>query len=153
MGFTEEQGLTPEDIEIEHQVKKDYNQDSYQMPVDFNLYHLTLSEETLEFFRSDENLCKVFPLIDQIVATNYLDDRGVELYRSMVTSLIIDLQIFMDEDDEEGFTKLNTARTYMFMLIDACKRGYRGRLATEVRRVYRTESEGGQTRRRRFGIF
>ena len=132
-----------------HDFKGDYNKDYYQdLPVNFDLNHLTLSETAMEFFDSDERLKLLLPLVDQVSATNILDDRGIDLYRSMVSSQIYTLMMTIDEDDDEAFIKLNTGRQYLFNLIDGCYKGYRGRLATETKRVYRTESSGEGKKRK-----
>ncbi len=138
--------------ERKHDFKADYNKDYYQdLPVNFDLNHLTLSETALKFFMEDDNLKLLLPLVDQISATNILDQRGIDLYRSMISSQIYTLMMVIDEDDDSAFIKLNTARQYLFNLIDGCYKGYRGRLATETKRVYRTESSGDQ-KKRRFSI-
>ena len=116
--------------------------------VDFNLNHLTLSETALKFFSEDKMLRNLLPLVDQICATNWVDERGRDLYRSMIMSQIIELQMWSDEDDDEGFIRLNTAKQYLFTLLDGCLEGYRGRMATELKRTYRTENSEPSKKRR-----
>ena len=138
--------------EKSHDFKNDYNKDYYQdLPVNFDLNHLTLSETALEFFSEDEYLKLLVPLVDQISATNILDERGIDLYRNMISLQINTLMFTIDEDDDDAFIRLNTAKQYLFNLIDGCYKGYRGRLATETKRVYRTET-GGEGKKRKWSI-
>jgi len=119
--------------------------------VNFNLQHLTLSEEAVAFFKNDERLRGLVPLIDQITSTNRLDDRGAAFYKYLVDSLIIRLLMFSDPGDPLKHERLHVARAYIYGIIDGCRGGYRGRLATEIRRVYRTEeAEAERPRRRRW---
>ena len=141
--------VEPSDIEQQGDFEGDYKKDYYQdLPVDFNLNHLTLSETALKFFSEDVMLRNLLPLVDQICATNWVDERGRDLYRSMIMSQIIELQMWSDEDDDEGFIRLNTAKQYLFTLLDGCLEGYRGRMATELKRTYRTETSEPSKKRR-----
>jgi len=124
-----------------------YRDEYYSEPVNFNLQHLTLSEEAVRFFKEDERLRKLVPLVDQVMATNKLDDRAASFYKYLADSLIIRLIMFTSEDDPGAHIKLHTARAYMYQLIDGARGGYRGRLATEIRRVYRTEESEPKRRR------
>jgi len=144
--------IEPSEIEQHHDFEEDYKKDYYQdLPVDFNLNHLTLSETAIKFFSEDPQLENLVPLIDQICSTNCIDDRGRDLYRSMIMSQIIELQMWTDEDDDKGFIKINTAKQYLFILLDGCLDGYRGRMATELKRTYRTETSE-PTKKRRWSI-
>lgn len=120
--------------------------------VNTSLAHLTLSEEIMEFLREDEITKTLVPLADQICATNYLDDRGVALHKAMIDSAILHIKIYGDEDDQRGQGNLRVARMYLHQLIDGCKKGYRGRLATEIRRTIRTESESQSPDKRRWRL-
>lgn len=116
--------------------------------INSSLAHLTLSEIIMEFMNSDPLLATLVPLADQICATNYLDDRGVALHKAMIDSAILHIKIYGDEDDQTGHAKLRTARQYLHSLIDGCRKGYRGRLATEIRRTIRTETGESPEKRR-----
>ena len=141
--------LESSEVERQSDFEGDYRKDYYQdLPVDFNLNHLTLSETALRFFSEDRMLRNLLPLVDQICATNCVDERGRDLYRSMIMSQIIELQMWSDEDDDEGFIRLNTAKQYLFTLLDGCVGGYRGRMATELKRTYRTETSEPSKKRR-----
>ena len=144
--------LEPSEVERRSDFEVDYGKDySQELPVDFNLNHLTLSETALKFFSEDAQLSNLLPLIDQICSTNYIDERGRDLYRSMIMSQIIELQMWTDEDDDRGFIRLNTAKQYLFTLLDGCVDGYRGRMATELKRSYRMETSES-TKKRRWSI-
>jgi hypothetical protein len=140
-------GQDPQEDQIEYY---DNQRDlSQQLPTNWNLAHLTSSRTALIFFLSDPLLADLVPLVDQIVATNKIDERGRELYRCMISSQINEMMLWADEDDDSSFAKINTARLYLFMLIDGMKDGYRGKLATELRRVLRREVNP-QPQRREF---
>ena len=115
--------------------------------INTSLVHLTLSHEIMEFLKSDDLLKSLVPLADQICATNYLDDRGVALHKAMIDSAILHLKIYGDEDNQMGHANLRTARQYLHSLADGCRKGYRGRLATEMRRTIKTEKGGSPERR------
>ena len=116
--------------------------------INTSLAHLTLSEEIMEFLKEDPLLKSLVPLADQICATNYLDDRGVALHKAMIDSAVLHLKIYGDEDDQAGHANLRTARQYLHSLADGCRKGYRGRLATEIRRTIRTETGESPEKRR-----
>lgn len=121
-----------------------------ELPTNWNLAHLTSSRTAKIFFLSDPLLKDLVPLVDQIVATNRIDERGRDLYRCMISSQIAEMMLWADEDDDTSFAKINTARLYLFMLLDGMKDGYRGKLATELRRVLRRE---GSEKPRKRGFF
>ena len=75
----------------ETELEKDLNEDYYQdqVPVNFNLAHLSLSGTVMRFFGSDKTLEDFKPLADQIMATNNLDDRGIRVYKNIIDSIII----------------------------------------------------------------
>lgn len=138
MGYEEESGYAPEEVDEYQDRRRDYG---YDLPTNWNLSHLTLSQLAIDFFAQHESLHDLMPLVDQIMSTSRLDERGVDLYRCMINSQIAEVMLWTDEDDDKGFRALNTARIYLFMLLEGMRGGYRGRLATEVRRVYRRERE------------
>lgn len=127
---------SPESVEEHYDRRGDYT-----LPTNWNLAHLTISQIAVRFFDDNTILNDLLPLVDQIMATSNLDDRGIELYRCMINSQILEIMLWADEDADEDFTALNTARTYLFMLLEGMRKGYRGKLATELRRVYRREAE------------
>ena len=65
----------------------------------------------------------------------------------MINSQILEIMLWTDEDEDESFQALNTAKTYLFMLLEGMRKGYRGALATELRRVYRREQEEAPKKR------
>lgn len=140
-----------EEENVEEQYDRYYDQVAGydQPPTNWNLSHLTLSQTALRFFDGDPRLMSLTPLVDQICATNLIDDRGRDFYRCLINSQIAEMQLWTDENDDTGFEKLNTARIYLFMLLDGMKEGYRGKLATELRRVYKKEAQEPKKR----GIF
>ena len=111
------------------------------LPISYSLSHLTLSEKAMAFFESDPLLSPLIPLADQIMATNYLSEQRMAEYKMRVTDAVTTIMIDMDEDTEEGHKKLETAEIYLRQIIDGCKKGYRGKLATESKRVYRSETD------------
>ena len=125
---------------------KDYG-DDYDVPVEWNLHWLSMSKEALKFFDSHEVLRNFKPLIDQITSTNWLDWNGCEYYKYMVDGLILNLNVAGYGNIQEEQLIINVARAYMHQLIDGCKGGYRGKLATEVKRTYRMESGQQQGKR------
>ncbi len=134
--YTDEPVNSPEEVQEYLDRRGDYS-----LPTNWNLAHLTISQITVKFFRDRAILADLLPLVDQIMATSNLDNRGVDLYRCMINSQIIEIMLFTDEDDNKAFSALNTARIYLFMLLEGMRKGYRGALATELRRVYRREAE------------
>ena len=132
--------------------QRDYAREQRARETNWNLSHLTLSHTALEFFANDPNLHDLLPLADQICATNSLDYRGIELYRCMISSKILEKMAWADEDDETGFGNLDTARTYLFMLLDGTLDGYRGRLATVLKREYE-HTEAPQQKKKFLGLF
>ncbi len=132
--------------------KSDFYGDMGGAPlVSSNLSHLTLSETIMEFMKKEPLLHPLIPLADQICATNLLDERGIALHKAMVDSAILRIKIYGDEDNQTGQAYLNTARIYLHQLIDGCLDGYRGRIATEVRRHYTTETMQHSPQKRRWG--
>ena len=124
------------EAELEKDMKEDYYQD--QMPVNFNLAHLSLSSTVMRFLGSDKILEDFKPLADQLMATNNLDDRNIRIYKNMFDSMIIERSM-RGGLSKEQHGKLDTARLYMHQLIDGCRKGYRGALVTELRRVYKVD--------------
>jgi len=133
---TEGQYSSPEDVQEYYDRRGDYS-----LPTNWNLAHLTISQIAVRFFNEHNILNELLPLVDQIMATSNLDNRGIELYRCMINSQILEIMIWTDEDANEDFRALNTARIYLFMLLEGMRKGYRGKLATELRRVYKREQE------------
>ena len=144
-------GLEEEtDRGYDHQ--NDYSGESQGRNANWNLRHLTISETALKFLDDDPNLHDLMPLIDQICSTNSLDNTSIELYRCMLSSKIAEKMAWTDEDDETGFGNLDTARMYLFQFLDGTRNGYRGKLATILKRVY--TGEGAPVKRKKFlGIF
>ena len=118
--------------------------------VNSSLAHLTLSEKIMEFLEEEDITKTLVPLADQICATNWLDERGVALNKAMVDSAILHIKIFGNEDDHSGQARLRTARHYLHQLLDGCLKGYRGRLATEMRSTRRIETESLSPEKRRW---
>lgn len=134
--YEQEGQYSPESVEEYYDRRGDYT-----LPTNWNLAHLTISQIAVRFFDDNAILNDLLPLVDQIMATSNLDNRGIELYRCMINSQILEIMLWADEDADEDFTALNTARTYLFMLLEGMRKGYRGKLATELRRVYKREQE------------
>ena len=132
--------------------KSDYTEESQARNANWNLRHLTISETTLKFLDKDPNLHDLMPLIDQICSTNSLDNRSIELYRCMLSSKIMEKMAWTDEDDETGFGNLDTARMYLFQFLDGTRNGYRGKLATILKRTY-TSGEDSPKRKKFLGLF
>jgi len=126
------------EFEREHQYKSDL-EDDFNLPVSWALDHLTHSKVALSFFNKHQVLHDLKPIADQIMATNYLDWRGAEYYKFLVDGIILNLMASGYGNSQYETRVLDVARTYLHQLIDGCKGGYRGRLATEIRRVFRTE--------------
>jgi len=126
----------PDYVESEYDEHYDraYDRNSL-VPTAPNLVHLTLSETALEFFEKYPVLHDFKPLVDQVVATNYFDDRGAEYYKRVADEIVIDLLIAGYGDTGEEAKVLNIARSYMYQIIEGSRGGYRGRLATEIRRT------------------
>jgi len=132
--------------ELDGDFSRDYQED-YELPVEWNLHHLTISKEALKFFHKHRVLHDFKPLIDQITSTNWLDWNGCEYYKYMVDGLILNLSVAGYGNTQDEQLVMNVARAYMHQLIDGCKGGYRGKLATEVKRTYRMESGQQQGKR------
>lgn len=144
--------MLEESMDRQYDQHTDYNQESQARNANWNLRHLTISETTLKFLDKDPNLHDLMPLIDQICSTNNLDNKSIELYRCMISSKILEKMAWTDEDDETGFGNLDTARMYLFQFLDGTRGGYRGKLATILKRVY--ASEGSPPKRKKFlGLF
>lgn len=143
MAEIEEGSYSPEDVQEYY----DKRGDDYSLPTNWNLAHLTISPIAVKFFTDHEILNDLLPLVDQIMATSNLDNRGIELYRCMINSQLLEIMVWTDEDEDESFQALNTAKTYLFMLLEGMRGGYRGKLATELRRVYRREEEEAPKKR------
>ena len=143
-----------ESVNVDRSVDKneDYTGEKRTRDTNWNLSHLTLSYTALKFFQDDPNLHDLMPLVDQICATNKLDYRGIELYRCMISSKILEKMAWSDEDDETGFANLDTARMYLFQLLDGTLDGYRGELATILKRKYDVQ-EIPQTKKKFLGLF
>ena len=135
-----EENAVRQDSQEEQAEYYDAQRDLGQGLTNWNLAHLTSSRIAVRFFLSDPLLKDLVPLVDQIVSTNKIDERGRDLYRCMISSQISEMMLWADEDDDSSFAKINTARLYLFMLLDGMKEGYRGKLATELRRVLRREA-------------
>ena len=132
--------------------QNDYNHESQGRNTNWNLRHLTISETALKFLEDDPNLHDLIPLIDQICSTNSLDNTSIELYRCMLSSKILEKMAWTDEDNETGFGNLDTARMYLFQFLDGTRNGYRGKLATILKREY--TREGTPAKRKKFlGLF
>jgi len=127
----------PDYGEAEYEEYADRAQDrSSFVPTPPSLIHLTLSDTALKFFEKYPVLHDFKPLVDQIVSTNHFDDRQAEAYKRMIDEFCIDLYIAGFGDTGNEAKVINIARTYMYQIIDGSKGGYRGRLATEIRRTY-----------------
>ena len=146
---TREDSPISEEVEEAYDVEGDYRGDrSRDTPVNENLHHLTLSDLALKFLEKYPALAVLNPLVDQITATNYLDWNGAEYYKYYVDHMICTLQMGGFGETIEEYTAVDTIRAYLHQLIDGCKGGYRGRLATEIRRVYsRTPTQSPQKKR------
>ena len=126
----------PETIEAEYDEYYDRASDRNSLvPTPPSLIHLTLSDTALTFFEKYPVLHDFKSLVDQLVATNHFDDRQAEYYKRMIDELVIDLHIAGYGDTGEEAKVLNIARSYMYQIVDGAKGGYRGRLATEIRRT------------------
>lgn len=143
MAEYDDEGRSPEDVQEYYDRRGDYS----VLPTNWNLSHLTISPIAIKFFTDHKILNDLLPLVDQIMSTSKLDNRGVELYQCMINSQILEIMLWTDEDEDESFQALNTARTYMFLLLEGMRKGYRGALATELRRVYRREQDEAPKKR------
>ena len=132
--------------ELQRSFKADYN-DDLQLGTEWNVFHLSVSKTALKFFSRHEVLRDFKPLVDQISATNHLDRNEREYYKYMVDGQIMELYKDGYGDHPEESRVINVARQYMHNLIDGCKGGYRGKLVTEVRRVYRSERSEGDNKK------
>jgi len=145
---------TPEYSEAEYEESEDrYRDRSSFMPTPPSLIHLTVSDTALAFFEKYPILHDFKPLVDQLVSTNYFDDRQTEYYKRLIDELIIDLHITGYGDTGEEAQVLNIARSYMYQIIDGCRGGYRGRLATEIRRTYTSLNQPEQPKKKGWWIF
>lgn len=126
-------------IELETDFKEDFYED-YRLDTDWNVHHLSISKVALQFFSRHDILWDFKPLVDQLSATNHLDWNEREYYKYMVDGLVLDLYTQGHGDNSREAKIINIARQYMHNIIDGCKGGYRGKLVTEARKVYRTES-------------
>ena len=133
-----EKSETLGDRELRRDFKADFD-DDLQLGTEWNVFHLSLSKVALRFFSKHNVLRDFKPLVDQISATNHLDRNEREYYKYMVDGQILELYKDGYGDHPDESRVINVARQYMHSLIDGCKGGYRGRLVTEVRRVYRSE--------------
>ena len=131
-----EEKFDPGQVELESDFKEDYGRD--QSLANFNLSHLSLSNTVIKYLDADPILKDFKPLADQIMATNNLDDRNIRIYKNTFDSMILErtMQGGLTRDQHR---KLDVARIYLHQIIDGCRKGYRGALVTELRRVYRTE--------------
>jgi len=112
-----------------------------QRSVNQSLVHLTLSAEVMQFLKRHKVCEPLIPLADQIMATNFFSERRAMEYKLRVTDQVLVLKSALDEDQYSEHVVLDTAETWLRSLVDSCVKGYRGRLATEIRRVYRSEEE------------
>lgn len=136
------------DIGQVHDVQRGLN---VEVPVDYNMEHLTLSK-TMQGFLNESKTTRILkPLFDQIVATNYLDKVGTVRTKFKNDIVLLKQRVWTFEDFQPDQNRLNVAQSYMHQLIDSTEKGYRGRLATEIRRVYRAEQQ--PTSKKRWGIF
>jgi hypothetical protein len=111
--------------------------------------HLTLSKVVMDFLDESQVTRQLKPLADQIVATNRLDEIGIVRFKFEVDLAIARIKMWSYEDYQPDHARLKVAQTYLHQLVDGCKGGYRGKLATEIRRVYRSESP---EKKRRWGL-
>lgn len=118
-----------------------------QTPVDFNMGHLTLSDTMLSYIDQQPILAPLKPLTDQIFGTAYLDRWGVYSYKMKVKRIILRIKTEIDEDNPEEHHALRVIETYLNSYIESCLGGYRGKLATEIRRIYKQENEAPEKRR------
>ena len=137
-----EQNETIGERELQREFKSDFS-DDLQLGTEWNVFHLSISKVALNFFSKHKVLRDFKPLVDQISATNYLDNREREYYKYMVDGQIMELYKDGYGDHPDESRVINIARQYMHNLIDGCKGGYRGKLVTEVRKVYRSERSEG----------
>jgi len=137
-------GEEEENLAIQDEYYDQMQDRDLQAPVTPNLIHLTISSTALEFFEKHDELKDLKPLVDQIVATNHFDWNEREYYKYLVDDVILTMLMKGYGDTIEESKIIDIARTYLHQLIDGCKGGYRGRLATEIRRTY-SRSETGQS--------
>ncbi len=122
-----------------------------ELPVNWNLSHLTLSDIAQTFFASDPRLKDLSIFADQIVATNYLTQIKGNFYKAGLEAEVLTEMINSDESDPIHGA-LGKANLYLQNVIDGAFEGYRGKLATEVRRSYKVE-EDEKEQDRRWSIF
>jgi len=118
-----------------------------QIPIDYNLGHLTLSDTILTYIDNNTILAPLKPLADQIFGTAKLDRRAVAGYKMKIKRIIIRIKMDLDEDNPTEHHVLRVAETYLNSYIESCLDGYRGKLATEIRRVFRQERDDPDKRR------
>jgi len=106
------------------------------LPVNFNLEHLTVSQEFKDLCDSDARLRDFKALGDQIASTNNIDPRRAEYYRRYVGELVQWALINTDEDDLDFQFKLEKVQFVLQQIIDGTIGGKRGKLATTIRREF-----------------
>lgn len=121
-----------------------------QIPIDYNLGHLTLSDTMLTYIDAHDILHPLKPLADQIFGTANLDKRAIAGYKMKIKRVIIRIKMDLDEDNPTEHHVLRVAETYLNSYVESCLDGYRGKLATEIRRVFKQERE--DPNRRRWGL-
>jgi len=121
-----------------------------QIPIDYNLGHLTLSDTMLTYIDAHDILHPLKPLADQIFGTANLDKRAIAGYKMKIKRIIIRIKMDLDEDNPTEHHVLRVAETYLNSYVESCLDGYRGKLATEIRRVFKQERE--DPNRRRWGL-
>jgi len=111
------------------------------LPVNFNLEHLTVSQEFKDLCDGDPRLKDYKALGDQIASTNNIDPRRAEYYRRYVGELIQWTLINTDEDDLDFQFKLEKVQFVLQQIIDGTIGGKRGKLATTIRREFIGDGE------------
>jgi hypothetical protein len=106
------------------------------LPVNFNLEHLTVSQEFKDLCDSDRRLSDFKAFGDQIASTNNIDPKRAEYYRRYVGELVQWTLINTDEDDLEFQFKLEKVQFVLQQIIDGTIGGKRGKLATTIRREF-----------------
>ena len=118
------------------------------MPIDYNLGHLTLSKTIMEYIDAHSALLgPLKPLGDQVFGTTYLDRQGIFSYKLKIKRIILRIKTDLNEDDTTEHHVLRVIQTYLNAYIESCYMGYRGKLATEIRRTYKMEQETPERRR------
>ena len=134
-----------------HQMNKSLGEDLSgvrpQLPIDYNLGHLTLSDTMLTYIDTHMILHPLKPLADQIFGTANLDKRAIAGYKMKIKRIIIRIKMDLNEDNPTEHHVLRVAETYLNSYVESCLDGYRGKLATEIRRVFRQEREDPGKRR------